>query len=74
MVQFIVRAAQSAYNQAGYDRAEAYRRAYRITEYLMANLDACREKYGLDDLFDLAYRMAREDIAHQAGASLPFAV
>ncbi len=59
MTQLIIRAAQSAFNKAGYQRDEGYRQAQIVAEYMMANLNMCRATYGVEDEFELAYQMAR---------------
>jgi len=57
----LTRAAQSAFNKAGYSRDDAYQNALAIASYLSEpeNLDACRKLYKLDDDAELAYLLAQ---------------
>lgn len=73
MVQFIVRAAQSAFNEAGYTKDEAYRLAQMVVCYMLRNLAECRAAYGITDEFELAYYMARDAIdVERLGQPFPF--
>lgn len=63
MVQFIVRSAQSAFNEAGFDRDETYAQAQVVAEYMLEHLSECKAAYGLDDEFELAYKIARTMIS-----------
>ena len=63
MTQFIIRAAQSAFNQAGYSRDETYKQAQMVAGYMMAHLDECKATYRTDDELELAYKLARAMIA-----------
>jgi hypothetical protein len=65
MDQFIIRSAQSAFNRAGYRWDEAYRQAQMIADYMLSHLDQCRAAYGVDDEFELAYRMACDTVERE---------
>nr|MBN1228349.1 hypothetical protein [Anaerolineae bacterium] len=64
MVQFIVRAAQSAFNEAGYNKAEGYQQAQKIASYMLANMEICKRSYGIDDELELARQLARMVVAN----------
>lgn len=68
----VTRAAQSAFNSAGFARDDAYQNALAIASYLSEpeNFDACRRLYRIDDDSELAYRLAKtlvEDIRSRQG-------
>ena len=58
MVTFITRAAQSAFNEAGYAKSDAYTQAQEIAEYVLDNVDSIQPLFGTNDEFELAYRVA----------------
>ena len=64
---FIARAAQTAFNKAGYRKDDALRQGQQVAAYLLANLDECKRQYGIDDEFELAYCMARQQVSTRAG-------
>ena len=64
MTRFFIRAAQLVFYKAGYRKDESYQMAQDLVGYMMDNLDECRARYQVDDEFDLAYHMAREQVAH----------
>ena len=66
METFIARAAQTAYNRAGFPKDEAFERAQQVAEYVIDNLPACQKLYHVDDELELAYRVAQTLVA--AGA------
>ena len=63
MTRFFIRVAQLVFYKAGYRKDESYLMAQDMVSYMMNNLDECRERYQIDDEFDLAYHMARERVA-----------
>jgi hypothetical protein len=68
MELFVARAAQSAYNKAGYPKDEAFRYGQQIARYLSENLPMVRKLYHVDDEFELAFRVAQTLVAYEAGA------
>ena len=60
--QFAVRAAKSAFSQAGFPTAVAAERGQQTVSFIMNNLDDFVVKYGTDDLMDLANMVARDAI------------
>jgi hypothetical protein len=68
----VTRAAQSAFNKAGYSRDDAYQNALAIASYLSEpeNYEACRKLYQINDDSELAYRLAQtlvEDLRSKQG-------
>ena len=59
MDRFMVRAAQSAFTQAGYNRADAYRNGQMVAASVLENLGDYRDAYGENDAVELTYRVAR---------------
>jgi hypothetical protein len=57
--QFLARAAQSAFNRAGYDKSEAFHKAQQVADYVEKNLDECRRRFNSEDELELAYRVAQ---------------
>lgn len=70
MERFVVRAAQSAFHQAGYSRQEALRQAQQVASSMLTNLSACQIAYGINDELELAYQMARQMIAYSRGGAI----
>lgn len=64
---FITRAAQSAYNRAGYPKDEAFRRGESVALYVLDNLRTCQKLYRIEDEFELAYRVAQTMVAFENG-------
>jgi len=61
----LTRAAQSAYNKAGYPRDEAFRLGEIVAEYLSENLATVRKLTHIDDEIELAYRLALAIMAYE---------
>jgi len=61
----LTRAAQSAYNRAGYPRDEAFRRGEMVAQYLSENLATVRKLTRIDDEIELAYRLAVAIMAYE---------
>jgi hypothetical protein len=62
----LTRAAQSAYNKAGFPRDEAFERGEEIARYVHENLDVVQKLYHLDDEIELAYRVALAMVKYEA--------
>lgn len=62
----LTRAAQSAYNRAGYPRDEAFRLGEIVAKYLSENLATVRKLTRIDDEVELAYRLALAIMAYEA--------
>ncbi len=62
---FVTRAAQTAYNRAGYSKEEAFQRGEHVARYVQENLSACRKLYHVEDEFELAYRVAQTMVAYE---------
>ena len=56
---FLARAAQTAYNHAGYEKSEAIRKAQQVAEYVQKHLDECRRQFKIEDEIELSYRVAQ---------------
>lgn len=65
---FVTRAAQTAYNRAGYPKEEAYQRGERVARYVQENLNTCKKLYHVEDEFELAYRVAQTMVAYEGGS------
>jgi hypothetical protein len=65
---FVTRAAQSAYNRAGYPKEEAYQRGEHVARYVQENLNTCKKLYQIEDEFELAYRVAQTMVAYEGGS------
>ena len=65
----LTRAAQSAYNHAGYPKDEAFRRGEQIARYVHENLDTVAKLFHLEDEIELAYRVALATVAYENGAA-----
>jgi len=63
----VTRAAQSAFNKAGYNRDEAYQNALAIASYLSEpeNFETCRKLYQIGDDWELPYRLAQTLVEDQ---------
>ena len=69
MEQLIIRAAQSAFNKAGYDKATGYAMAQEIATHMLANLSAYQAQFGEQDEFELAYKIAQAAVGRGALAA-----
>lgn len=69
MEKFIARAAQAAYNQAGYSEYESQLQAQAVAEYVQANLIDCQKLFGIEDELEIAYRLALMLIAKDMQAT-----
>lgn len=65
METFIARAAQTAYNRAGFPKDEAYNRAQQVAAYVLDNLSTCQKLVHVQDELELAYRIAQEMVAFE---------
>lgn len=64
---FITRAAQTAYNRAGFPKDEAFQRGQKVAAYVLDNLRTCQKLYHIEDEFELAYRVAQTMVAFETG-------
>ena len=62
---FITRAAQTAFNRAGFPKDEAFRRGEQVASYVLDNLRTCQKLYRIEDEFELAYRVAQTMVAFE---------
>jgi hypothetical protein len=62
----LARAAQSAYNRAGFPKEEAFRRGEEVARYVRENLETVRKLYHLEDEIELAYRVALATVRYEA--------
>jgi hypothetical protein len=65
METFIARAAQSAFNRAGYGKEEAYRQARVVADQMLSQLDAFKASYGIMDELELAYQVGRDVVEYR---------
>jgi hypothetical protein len=63
----LARAAQAAYNKAGFPRDEAFRRGENVARYIQENLEMVQKLYHIDDEIELAYRLAQATMAYELG-------
>lgn len=62
MTRFYIRVAQLVFYKAGYKKNDAYQMARDLVTMMMDNLDKYQARYQVEDEFDLAYHMAREQV------------
>ncbi len=65
----LTRAAQSAYNRAGYPKEVAFQRGEQVARYVHENLAIVRKLFHLDDEVELAYRVALATVAYEGGVT-----
>lgn len=65
----LARAAQSAYNRAGFPKDEAFRRGEQVARYVHENLDIVQKLYHMQDEIELAYRVAMAMVAYETAHS-----
>jgi hypothetical protein len=61
----LARAAQSAYNRAGFPKDEAFQRGQQVARYVHENLDTVQKLYHMEDEIELAYRVAMATVAYE---------